>query len=789
MFFFYAGLCVLSGASLMYQVVLTRLLSVTTWYYLAFVAVSMSMFGLTVGALLVHLRPSWFAPGDVPRRLAQSAWAMAISIPITLMTMLAIPLDLALSLQTLISFVLFSGVVAVPVVFSGIAVCLCLTRSGTPIGRTYAVDLAGATLGCFGALGLLSALDAPSALLGVSALVFVGAALFSAAAGVPVRSRLVAAAALALAALLNAATPYGIQPLWTKGMIDPRDTLLLEVWNPISRVRAYQPERGRPPLWGPSPKTPFFEVDKIKMDIDNDAGTWITRYEGDPGQLEFLRYDVASVPAELRAGGSAAIIGVGGGRDVLTAASLGYKRILGIEVNSVILDFTARRFGAFSGMSRIPGLELTVDEGRSRLTRSDESFDLIQATLVDTWAGTAAGAMALSENALYTVEAWRLFHRRLKPGGLIVFSRWARDAESYQSRRLFSLAWATLLAEGAQAPGQQLAFLRGGPVATLLLSNRPLSAGDLKQLLATCAEREFDRLYFPGEAVRDPVIRYIATATSIAELQKLKSLADIDYSPTFDDSPFFFNALRLANLPRLMSPAVLMGSGTIRGGNLRALSFLFLFLLAAAALVGVTILWPLRRFAGEAQAAALPGIGYFTAIGLAFMLVEMGMMQQLGLFLGHPIYGLAVVLAGLILFAGIGSLLSERLALASSFARRVPALLAATAIVAYLLAVPRVSQHFLGGGLALRVLVSLALVALPGLAMGLCFPAGVRTLEATGQGQNLPWMWALNGAASVLATFAAVVVAMEFGLTLCVAAGAFGYLFAATTVPGRRAPA
>ena len=783
---FFGGLFLLSAAGLMYQVVLTRLLSVTAWYYLAFVAISMSMFGLTAGALLVHLRPALFPPEAVPRRTAQAAWGMAVSTPLTLLTMLAIPLELSYALQTVYCFLLFSAVVSVPLVFCGVAICLALTRYGTPFGRTYAVDLAGAAAGCFGALGVLNLLDAPSALLAVSALVFAAAALLGQAAGQPRRRPIVAAVTLLVLAAVNSATVHGIQPIWSKGRIDRRDDILAEVWNPISRVRAHHPVTGSPAFWGASPVTPSVQVERIGLDIDNDAGTWITRYGGDPRELDYLRFDVVSVPAEMRQGGRAAIIGVGGGRDVLTAASFGFTRIVGIEVNPAIVGLVSRRFGGFSGFSSIPALELHVDEGRSFLTRSDERFDLVQATLVDTWAGTAAGAMALTENSLYTVEAWRLFYSRLRPGGLIAFSRWNWKGEGYQARRLFALAFAMLRAEGVDRPDEHLAYLSSSGVVTLMVSNAPLSPADRQRLAHISEERQFEVLYLPGAPISDPVLARIAACPDLGCLRALQASGAADYSPTFDDSPFFFNALRISHVLsalRRSDDSALVGTDTLKGGNLRALGFLLLFLLAAAALVGLTILWPLRlqiRQTGRRPPAG--AVLYFAAVGLAFMLVEMGMMQQLGLFLGHPIYALVVVLAGLILFTGAGSLLSERMAFRSPWSRRVPALLAAGAVAGYLAAVPLLTHGFASGGLPVRVAVSLLLVAPPALFMGLCFPAGVRAMQAGGRAGMLPWMWALNGAASVLGTFAGLVAAMEFGLIACVSSGAATYLIAAASL-------
>ena len=301
----------------------------------------------------------------------------------TLGIMLSIPLDLSLALQTAVSFVLFSTVIAVPFFFSGIAVCIALTRMPFPTGRVYFVDLGGAALGCLGAVGLLSIVDAPSAIFVISALLFVSAAAYAIYAQKPRARRncLIAAAALAVVAGLNSSTVHGIQPIWAKGAIDQRNHIFAEVWNPISRVRISDSALGAPLMWGPSPRLPDYKVEAMYLNIDSDAATQMLRFDGNLNALPFLRYDVTSLGAQLRRGGTAAIIGVGGGRDVLNCAVNGFTHIVGIEVNSAIVNLTSRRLNGYSGFSKIPGFELHNDEGRSYLTRSGERFDLIQASL------------------------------------------------------------------------------------------------------------------------------------------------------------------------------------------------------------------------------------------------------------------------------------------------------------------------------------------------------------------------------------------------------------------------
>jgi SAM-dependent methyltransferase len=778
---FLLGLFLLCASTLMYEVVLTRLLSVICWYYLAFVSVSMAMFGMTAGALAVQLRPDWFTEAQIRTRLAQSALATAVAMPLSLVTMLAIPVDVSFALQTVFTFLLFSAVISVPFFFSGVAVCISLTRSPFAMGRVYSTDLAGASFGCLASVLLLSLIDAPSAIFVIAAVLFASAAAYGAYAGEALirRRSLYGAAAMLVFAAANASTLHGIQPIWTKGEIDQRISILAEKWNAISRVQAAKPQMGGPLMFGPSPRMPNLNVEQIDLNIDSSAATSITRFNGDLKTLDFLRYDVTSVGAQLRKGGTAAIIGVGGGRDVLNCAAQGFTRIVGIEVNSAMVELTSKRFEWFSGFTKIPGFELHNDEGRSYLTRSGEHFDLIQASLVDTWAATSAGAMTLSENSLYTVDGWKVFYEHLKPGGVISFSRWFEGAESAETFRLYSVARAMLIAEGVRNPDAQLALVRSGGVATLLASNQPFSQQDLQGLKSIIGEMSFTPVVIPGEPILEPELQRIAAADSLEDLAALREGSDVDYSPTFDSSPYFFNAVHLKNL------ATLVRSGG-HGANLRAILFLFVFMVAALILVMTTIVLPatLLNFRTDGAMKPLYGaVAYFIAIGLGFILVEVGMMQQLSIFLGHPIYSMVVVLGGLILSAGAGSLASDKWQLKASWQIRVPALVTACSVVAYSLAVLPVIHAFTADLLWQRVLICLALVSPCGFLLGFCFPVGLRWLNALSQGRNLPWMWALNGAAGALASFLAILISMDSSIRICVLTSAGCYLLAGLAMP------
>lgn len=587
---FLLGVFLLSGATLQYEVVLTRLMSVVSWYYLAFVSVSMAMFGMTAGALAVQLLENHFAEDVRGRRLTQSALAMAVSLPLSMLTMFAIPLGEVTSVQGIYTLLLFTAVISIPFFFAGVVVCLALTRSPYPIGRVYAIDLIGAAAGCLGAIALMQLVDAPSAVLVVSGFVFASAALFafSAREHALLRKAALLAIAMLVLAAVNATSESPIRPLWVKFGLDKRAGI--EVWNPISRVRVYWPVIDQPYMWGASPKTPDLKVKWMWLDIDSDAASSIIENRGDPQALQFLNYDVTSVAYQLRPGGTAAVIGIGGGRDLLTAWTNGFQRIVGVEINPSLIDLTTNKLKSFSGLPLIPGLEIHKDEGRSFLTRSAERFDVIQASMVDTWAATSAGSMSLTENSLYTVEAWKIFYEHLKPAGMLTVTRWNMGIESAQTVRMFSVAWATLLSEGVANPRDHVALIGSRRVATILLTNRPFSPDDEKNLKKICDDLQFRILFLKDSSSPQlPQLPVIAATHTLPELTRATSGAVFDISPVYDRSPFFFNSLHLRNL-------LFHGDQPIEGGNLLALSFLLSYMLAAVLLLGLAVFWPLRHW-------------------------------------------------------------------------------------------------------------------------------------------------------------------------------------------------
>lgn len=772
----YAGLFLVALATLMYEVLLTRIFSVTMWYHFAFVAISIAMFGTSVAALVIQIRPAWFPPEKVHRQLARWSLLFPIAIVLSLLTQLSIPFRIHPSIVAIYAIVFTFVCVAVPFVVGGLAVCLTLTRFPARVGSLYAADLAGAAAGCVLLPLLLKITDGPTAAMAISALAAAGACCFAVDSGLR-RMRRAAGwltVALALFAAVHTVLVWrqfpALRILYVKAGFEARP--LYEKWNSYSRIRVEgDPTRlEKPYTWGRSTAMPDgAAVRQLHMDIDVAAGTVMTQYTGKPEELEHLKYDVTNVAYFLRQRPNTLIVGAGGGRDVLSALAFGARSILAVELNGDILDTVNRRFGDFTGhLDHHLQIRFVNDEARSFIAREGGRHDLVQISLIDTWAATAAGAFVLSENALYTVEAWTTFIRRLSPDGLLSVSRWYFHERPGEVYRLTSLASAALERAGVSNPRPHLVIIRnirpdeaaGGPdgIGTLLLSRRPFTDADLRTLEDVARRLQYEIVLSPATAADDTFGRLASGGEPMRDLVRTYP---INIAPPTDDSPFFFQLLRLGDV---------MSLDLLRHGksthNMEAVMVLALLLACVGLMAIVAVALPLvgsHRLRADRTVAGL--LTYFAAIGFGFMLVETSQMQRLIVVLGHPTYGLVVVLFSLLLSSGLGSLLTQRIpdrALTHAIRTRLGLLVILLFIFGAV--TPAVGRAVEDAATPVRIAVSVVLLFPPGLMMGAAFPIGMRLAARTPLAVT-PWLWGVNTATSVAASALGVAIAIGHSIS------------------------
>ena len=788
----YAGVFLVALASLMYELLLTRIFSVTMWYHFAFMAISMAMLGMSAGALSIFLFPRRFPEHRTHAQLCWTALAFAMSIVVCFGLHLVLFTASGEALPDPISFLASFSIVAIPFVVGGMCLSLALTRFRREVGTLYAADLCGAALGCIGLWVALKHTDGPTSVIVAACLAGASAICFGIAAG---EKRVLVIAALGgvlLTLLLGVQLrePF-LRIAYAKGK--PEADPIYERWNSFSRVTVYGDTTlaGPPFGWGLSRDPPLRPVRQLHLLIDATAGTVLTGFGGDLDAVDFLKQDVTNVAHSLRPGAKVLVIGTGGGRDILSALVFDQPSVHGIEINQNIIETVNGRFGDFTGhLDRYSGVHFTNDDARSYVERSREKYDLIQMSVIDTCAATSAGAFALSENSLYTLEGWTLFLDRLSPSGIFSVARFYSEDFRGEIYRMTVLASATLARHGVGAPRKHIAVVErpggdswGGPygVATLLVSREPFSEQDLDQLERRVSELKFNLLVSPRGAKNEVLASLAAGARTAAAGAEL----GLDLSPPTDDRPFFFQMTPLASALRPVPEAVQR-----KQVNNTAVRFLALSLVEVGGLTLLFIFLPLlfRARSASFRTAGRPVV-FFACIGLGFMLVEVSQLQRLNVFLGHPTYSLSVVLFTLLISSGVGSWATRYLDLSrpgpggSAAFFLLPAVLLAFGLVT-----PSVLHFFRGSVTLVRIAVAVGMLAPVGLALGTAFPLGMRLASARHEALT-PWLWGINGACSVCGSVVAVILAMSVGISGAFWAGLCCYAAAALALRGAASPA
>ncbi|MEM7036872.1 MAG: hypothetical protein AAF570_07835, partial [Bacteroidota bacterium] len=724
-----------------------------------------AMLGLTAGALCVYLMPLFKDEKRTGRLLSGSAALFAAAIPLSLLVHLLIPIR-DMNSGTGMALLAFEFlVIAVPFFFSGINITLALTRNMHIFRKLYAFDLLGAALGCIAFIWGLNFLDAPSFVLLVAVGGLAAAAVY-AEEDQKWRRMLMGIAVLGgVLCLVNHAVGW-VDLYWVKG--EKEAPALVERWNSFSRVRVTEwdtKEKG-PFCWGMSSQwsDPDFDLEQKLLQIDGFAGTVLTRFEGDLSTLDFLRYDVSNVGHHIAEKGDALIIGVGGGRDLLTAMNFGHDRVTGVEVNPNILEIVHEDMGDFTGhLDKRPGLRFEAAEARNFMENDTGRYDFLQVSMIDTWAATAAGAYALTENSLYTVEAWRTYLRRLKGRGLLSFSRWYMPGIPGETYRMAALAGAALRAEGIQNPENHflcIGKINGSldsvglfSIGTTLLRPTPFTPAEVAQAQKIADSLDFLLIAAPGHYLDSTYFEVLSRTPDDPYFAEFP----IDISAPTDDRPFFFNMLRFSSI--FSSELVHAGSIEI---NMRAITTLAVLAGITLILLLIFVLLPafLRRRVGNFRSSA-PFFGYFLCIGMGFMLVEIALMQKLTVFLGNPAYSTTVVLATILVAGGTGSYLVRKTDLRLTLLRLVGIGVVLGLTIALLQPI-LYAAHGLPAGLRIAVCI---LVLFPaGLAMGMALPSGMNLADRSSPGLA-PWLWGVNGGASVFASVLAMVLAIAFGIT------------------------
>jgi len=532
----------------------------------------------------------------------------------------------------------------------------------------------------------------------------------------------------------------------------PSTRVVSTSWSAIARVDVVD---GAPPVVWTAPGASAPPPPELQILIDGDAATPILTLPVAPGQGEFLDAMLSTAALQALAPERVLVIGSGGGVDVVAALHHGADHVDAVEINPIIVDLvTGPHARRLDGLFSRPEVTLHHAEGRSFVRQSDDRYDLIQISLVDTWAAASSGAYSLAESYLYTTEAFDDYLEHLTDRGALTVTRWL-TIPPRESMRLCTVAVEALRRRGVERAADHVAMLTVDRLVTLIVRREPFDAETVQAILSVAERRGYGVLYVPGTEASggNPFADYLETPEPEAFIEAYP----FDVTPVGDDSPFFFQFGR-------WSDANPLGEGwSDRPSDLSGRLVLLAVLVQAVVLSLLLLVLPLSR----GQRTAPPSgtgraLSYFFLIGVGFMLLEVVLMQRFTLFLGNPLHAIAFVLAVLLASAGLGSFYGR------TTARRAPGalfLVIALLCVAEALFLPHVFHLTLAAPLWLRFVVSAALLAPLGFLLGIPMPLAIERLAARSEGRLVGWAWAGNGAGSVLGPIVAALLAIDLGFT------------------------
>ena len=787
------GMGTVSLSVLLTELLLTRLFSVTLYYHFAFMAISLALLGLGLSGILVFL----LAPRFPAERLyVQIAWlsvGSAIAVVLAAVTILRAEIALEFTPKNFATLLRVYLVAFVPLLLSGLIVTLLFTHRARVAGRLYFFDLSGAALAGPLLVPLSAWIGAPRAVVVAGVLMAGAGAILSGMGKYPRGVAVCGVLAVALVIFVFAGKDSPLLDVhFAKGQKQSR--VLFSKWNSFSRVAVYDRNHE---TWGLSPNYHGDLPPALWLDIDASASTPITHLTGSPTNVPHFQWVLTAYGYKLRPRGEALVIGAGGGRDLLSALNHGLSRVDGVEINDIIVrDVMRGRFRDYSGnIYGQPGVDVHTDDGRSWVRRSDRRFDVIQMSLVDTWAATSAGAYVLSENNLYTVEAFVDYLSHLKPDGVLSIARWPND--SLRTLTLFIEACRVL---GLGDPSRKAVVLGHTNLIQMLFKRVDYTDGELRMLLGKTQEQRFDVHYMPTFASRaQPDNGY---ARLVADPAGFIASSDLDFSPVTDDRPFFFNFTRIEHIPEQIAKSrFLFGDGL---GNLVSVLIITTGMVVLCFVVPM-VAWFVRRRGRPRETASSfeprsaepqvllsspsPGAGparggrmllYFACLGFGYIVVEVVLIQKLTLLLGHPTTSLVVSLSGLLAGSGLGAgFISRRAAAPAVKDARVALAVVISAVLLLTYILQPIASSVVSATIAPRILVALVFVVSIGFAMGIPLPLGIRILDRRPDDRALiPWAWGLNGALSVFGSCAAIFFAMFFGFNNAMRIGAAAYVLA-----------
>lgn len=783
--YLYSGIALVSAAILMLELNLMRLFAVAQWYHFAFLSVSVALLGYASSGTLLSLTP--------PRLRDRLDVMMGLGFPLSILTSFLItnylPFDsyhLALEPVQFVYLILYYLALLLPFGFGGWIVSRWLSALPQHGGAVYAANLVGSALGSVALLGVLPlcggegtvALTASVGALGVGLIFQAKRARSSSMAPSSWAALLVCVGGVLLAWQQPAWIGLRISPYKSLSQVlrAPDTHLTYQAWNVYSRLDVVE-GTGIHSAPGLSLNYAGDLPPQHGLTVDGGNLSPISRRISDE-DTDFLSYLPSSLPYAIRPDAHVMIINPRGGLDVAVALEHDAQEVVVVEDNPLVTHIVGQRYADFVG-GLYDGVTVHTETGRTALAREEESFDIIQFSLAERHHPLTSGTYSLTENYLYTVEAFTQALTRLEKDGVLVVTRWLQDPPS-ESVRAGALVVDALERMETENPAHHLLAFRSWSTMTLLASPSPFDDQEIARVVSACEELGYDLVHYPGmdrsEANRHNVLPEPAYYEHFQRLlhpqERDDFLADhfYDVTPPTDDRPFFGHYFRWRQIPHIMARLGRTWEPFGGSGFLLVLALLGVAVLASVVLVVLPLAWRAERAPMGPHRWRI--ILYFAALGLGYLFIELPLMQQFILYLGHATFSFIVVLSALLFFSGVGSSFSHRVSLRGVLIVLIGLIGVYPFGLQWLfrttLSLPRLART----GIAILSLLPL------GVCMGIPFAAGLRRVEQRIPGIT-PWIWAINGSASVISAVLAAILALSWGYHIVLGAAGICYLGAA----------
>lgn len=777
---------------LLFELALTRIFSIVLWYDYAFMAISIAFFGLGIGSLLTHILKNKVKREQLPSKILQTTIIFAVSVPIFLVVIGNV---IPPNIHFIYLFYLSSSI---PFFFAGISMSLIFFAMPREVSKLYFIDLVGAAAATLMLDPLMQRLGAESVILSAALLVLGPSLIAALVLSAPSQKKnvsnapiienkiklsgiIVLAASAILLAVNTDANILAIKPGENKGLHyqleKPSEFEHLSTqWNSFSRIDV---TRQLHPQDNDDDHDNGRSRALSAIAIDADADTPVFKWNGSSADLVWLKRFMDYLPFEISTQvNNTLVIGSGGGEDVLVALAGGSKKVTAVEINPLIIS-TAKQFGNSAGnLYDRKEVELFIDDGRRFISSSDSKYDRIVIKLVDSWAAQLAGGYALSENYLYTVEAFRQYLRHLdEDNGMLVMVRW-----NFELPRLMPLVAESLRQEkqggSSEDIRKQILVVENRPglyfesnnkqtiyPVLLIIKNNPFTDSEINLAKERVANNNARVIAMPGGYIEPPYDTLLLDKNYYhsQQLQESDLRAILELKPPTDDSPFYFAKEQVPNQMILLLETVL----------------------GVSAVLALLLIYYSRRnrtLPTMSSTSSWFHMIFVIFIGLGFMFLEITFIQKFLLLLGTPIMALTVILFSILLSSGIGAYLSGKLFHKNPYKAVVVSIpLLVGIVLAYYGFLQGIIDSSIIMQLPQRIMLTFALLSPAGLLMGFQFPSITRMASMhSNQGEhtdgNITLLWGINVIASVIATVLTAISSMVIGFNGNLLLGAGLYL-------------